>query len=61
MFFAKAIGMFFGSLIFDPKLQFGKGYRLCKMGDFQNGLISRIFVFFFKRVFAQNNCKSLVE
>ena len=35
--------MFFGILIFDPKWWFCKGYSLCMMGDFQNGLISRIF------------------
>ena len=34
--------MFFGILIFDPKWGFCKG----KMGDFQNGLISRIFSVF---------------
>ena len=35
--------MFFGILIFDPKWGFCKGYSLCMMGVFQNGLISRIF------------------
>ena len=35
--------MFFGILIFDPKWGFFKGYSLCTMADFQNGLISRIF------------------
>ena len=35
--------MFFGILIFDPKWGFCKGYSLCMMADFQNGLISRIF------------------
>ena len=35
--------MFFGILIFDPKWWFCKGYSLCMMADFQNGLISRIF------------------
>ena len=34
--------MFFGILIFDPKLGFCKGYSPCMMGDFENGLISRI-------------------
>ena len=38
--------MFFGILIFDPKWGFCKGYSLCMMGDFQNGLISRIFSVF---------------
>ena len=37
---------FFGILIFDPNRQFCKGYSLCKMADFQNGLISGIFVVF---------------
>ena len=35
--------MFFGILIFDPKWWFCKGYSVCMMGDFQNGLISGIF------------------
>ena len=35
--------MFFGILIFDPKWGFCKGCSLCMMGDFENGLISRIF------------------
>ena len=35
--------MFFGILIFDPKWGFCKGYSLCMMADFENGLISRIF------------------
>ena len=38
--------MFFGILIFDPKWGFCKGYSLCMMADFQNGLISRIFSVF---------------
>ena len=38
--------MCFGILIFDPKWRFCKGYRLCMMADFQNGLISRIFSVF---------------
>ena len=38
--------MFFGILIFDPRWWFCKGYRLCMMADFQNGLISRIFSVF---------------
>ena len=33
------------------------GYNRCMMGDFENGLISRIFGVFYERVFAQNNCK----
>ena len=39
---------FFGILIFDPKWGFCKGYSVCMMGDFQNGLISRIFSVFWK-------------
>ena len=35
--------MFFGILYFDPKWWFCKGYSLCLMAYFQNGLISRIF------------------
>ena len=50
-------GMYFGILIFDPKLGFGKVYSLCMMGDFQNGLISWIFDVFSSGFFAQNNCK----
>ena len=38
--------MFFGILIFDPRERFCKGYSLCMMGDFQNGLISRKFSVF---------------
>ena len=38
--------MFFGILIFDPKSGFCKGYSLCMMADFRNGLISRIFSVF---------------
>ena len=35
--------MFFGILIFDQKRGFCMGYSLCMIGDFENGLISRIF------------------
>ena len=38
--------MFFGILIFDLGRGFCMGYSLCMMGDFQNGLISRIFSVF---------------
>ena len=38
--------MFFGFLIFEPKLGFCKGYSLCMMADFQNGLISRVLILF---------------
>ena len=53
--------MFFGILIFDSKWGFCKGYRLCMIADFENGLISRIFGFFYERFFAQNNSKWFVE
>ena len=33
------------------------GYSLCMMGDFHNGVISRIFSVFCERFFVQNNCK----
>ena len=32
--------MFFGILIFDPNRPFWLGYSLCKIADFQNGVIS---------------------
>ena len=38
--------MCFGILTFDPKRGFYTGYRLSMMADFQNGLISRIFIVF---------------
>ena len=38
--------MFFGILIFHPKSGFCMAYSLCMMADFQNALISRIFVVF---------------
>ena len=38
--------MFFRILIFDPKSGFWMGYSLCMMADFENALISRIFVVF---------------
>ena len=49
--------MFFEILIFDGKSGFCMGYSLCMMGDFQNGLISRIFRFFLERFFVQYNFK----
>ena len=49
--------MFFGILMFDPKSRFCMGYSLCMMADFENALISPIFVGFFERFFAQKNCK----
>ena len=57
--------MFLAFLIFDPNRPFSKGYSmgysLCKMTNFQNGLISGIFVFFFEQFFAQNNSNCLVQ
>ena len=41
--------MFFGIVIFDLKSGFCMGYSLCMMADFQNALISRIFVVFLSR------------
>ena len=52
---------FFGILIFDPNRQFCKGYSLCKMADFQNGLISGLFGVFSSGFFAQNYSNVLVE
>ena len=52
---------FFFISLFDPRWRVCKGYRLCMMADFQNGLIYQIFSVFFKRFFAQNNSKSLVK
>ena len=40
---------------------FCKGYSLCKMADFKNILISRIFGVLYSSFFAQNNCAVLVE
>ena len=50
-----AFGMFFLILIFDPKWGFSKGYSLCMMADFQNGLISRKFSVSSTGFFAKNN------
>ena len=49
--------IYFGILIFDPKRGLCMSYSLCMMGDFQNGLISRIFSVFCERFLVQNNCK----
>ena len=38
--------MFFGILIFDPKSGFSMGSSICMMADFQNALVSGIFVAF---------------
>ena len=51
MIFRMDFHMFFGILIFDPKWWFFKGYSLCMMADFQNGLISRIFSAFWSSFF----------
>ena len=40
--------MFFGILTFDPKWGLCKGYSLCMIRDFENGLISRIFSVFWR-------------
>ena len=37
------------------------GYNFCKLADFQNHLISRIFAFFSSRFFAQSTSNVLVE
>ena len=44
MIFRMDFDMFFGILIFDLKSGFWMGYSLCMMADFENALISRIFV-----------------
>ena len=51
--------MFFGILIFDPKWGFCKGYSFCKMADFQNGLISRIFGVFSSGFFHRTTLNDL--
>ena len=59
--------MFLAFLIFDPTCPFckryglGMDYSLCKIADFQNCPISRIFGVFASSFFAQNNCAVLVE
>ena len=40
--------MFFGILIFEPKSGFCMGYSLCMMADFENALLSQIFVCFWR-------------
>ena len=49
--------MFFGILMFDPKLGFCMGYSLFMIADFENALISRIFGVFLHGFFAQNISK----
>ena len=51
--------MFFGILIFDPKLGFCIGYSLCMMADFQNGVISRIFRVFWSGVLQETTLNAL--
>ena len=53
--------MFFGISIFNAKWGFCMGYSLCRMADFQNGLISPLFSNFLERFFAPNNSKWFVE
>ena len=59
--------MFLDILIFDPNSTFCRGYRLCmgyshcKMADFQNRLIARIFGVFSSGFFAQNNSSVLID
>ena len=43
MTFKMDFDMFFGILIFEPKLEFCISYSLCVMADFKNALISRMF------------------
>ena len=38
--------MFVRILIFEPKRGFCMGYSLCMLGDFENGVFSRIFSVF---------------
>ena len=45
---------------FAKAIAFGNGYSLCKVADFQDGLISGIFGFFFA-VFSQTNYYVVVE
>ena len=49
--------MSFGVLIFDPKCVFCMRYSLCIMADFQNGVISRVCLVFFRAVF----CTKVVQ
>ena len=51
--------MFFGILIFDPKLGFCIGYSLCMMADFQNGVISRIFRVFWSGFLQETTLNAL--
>ena len=51
--------MFFGILIFDPRLGFCKGYSVCIMANFENGLISRIFSVFWSGVLHRTTVNDL--
>ena len=51
--------MFLGILIFDPKSGFCMGYSLCLMADFQNALISGIFVVFSSGFLQRKNVNDL--
>ena len=53
--------MFSGILIFDPNRQFCMDYSLCKMADFQNGLISEIFGVFSSGSLKKNSFNGVVE
>ena len=53
--------MFLVFWLFDPNWPFCKVYSLCKMADFQNGLISWIYGIFLQRFFAQNNSNVILE
>ena len=43
--------IFFAILIFDLNSGFFRGYSVCMIADFQNGLISRIFSVFWSGFF----------
>ena len=51
--------MFFGILIFDPRLGFCKGYSVCIMANVENGLISRIFSVFWSGVLHRTTVNDL--
>ena len=51
--------MSFGILIFDQKCVFCKGYSLCMMADFQNGLISRMFSVFWSGILHRTTLNDL--
>ena len=51
--------MFFGILIFDIKGGFCMGYSLFMMANFENGLISRIFVICWRRFLRKRTLNDL--